>query len=61
LTKKDCLSLNPELLKTLNIQNETFSYDTVEQFLPSDKQKITFKQIKKSTLQNKNGNDHYLC
>jgi len=56
LTKEDCLSLNTELLKILNIKNESFSYDTIEQYLPIDKQKISFKQIKKSQLQNKNGN-----
>ncbi|ORY67998.1 hypothetical protein LY90DRAFT_504474 [Neocallimastix californiae] len=39
VTKNDALLLNPDLLKVLNIENESFSYDTIEQFLPSEEQK----------------------
>jgi len=61
VTKNDALLLNPDLLKVLNIENESFSYDTIEQFLPSEEQKISLNQKSKNILRNKNtdGNSVY--
>ncbi|ORX54182.1 S-adenosyl-L-methionine-dependent methyltransferase [Piromyces finnis] len=62
LTKEDCLSLKkPELImEMLNITNNQFSYDTVMQYLPTDKNKIPINQIKKSTIKNIIDDDDYM-
>jgi 16S rRNA C967 or C1407 C5-methylase (RsmB/RsmF family)/predicted ribosome-associated RNA-binding protein Tma20 len=58
VTKNDALLLNPDLLKVLNIENESFSYDTIEQFLPSEEQKISLNQKSKNILRNKNTDEN---